>query len=412
MNTSRLTRFAGLLALGTLVTGTFAAGEKTVPPDLIKALQSQEPRARIKAVNRLSRFGAEAVPVLVGSLKDPDPEVFQAASFALRLLRDDDRPVVAALKPFLKDEEPNVRRAVVGALARRGREGAPLLAPAVDDAEPAVRREAVRSIEEVLQREPAAGPDLLPALARATKDKETAIRLMAVEALPRCGKAAVPALLGALKDEDGSVRCFAVEGLGSVKPPAQDVLPGVVGLLKDDSVAVRGSAVRTLGTLGKPAVEPLVTALKDKDSRVQSGALQALGHLGADARTAVPALKEFATGTEKATVRAQALEALARITADGPALYEEMLRATDSFVRRECLLHLSRERKVNKTAVPALVTALEDKEPAVRSLAAQVLAKIGPDARDAVEALTKAAKDSDPHVQSSAERALAKVRGK
>jgi HEAT repeat protein len=129
-------------------------------------------------------------------------------------------------------------------------------------------------------------------------------------------------------------------------------------------------------------------------------------------RAAVPALKEFATGAERVTARSQALDALARITAEGPALYEEMLRAPDSVVRRECLLYLSRERKVNKTAVPALVTALEDKEAAVRSLAAQVLAKIGPDARDAVEALTKAAKDSDPNVQSSAERALAKIRGK
>ncbi len=61
---------------------------------------------------------------------------------------------------------------------------------------------------------------------------------------------------------------------------------------------------------------------------------------------------------------------------------------------------------LGKPAVPALIDALQDREPAVRNSAAIALGKIGKDANAAVPALKKVLDDRDFQVRSSAMQAL------
>lgn len=64
-----------------------------------------------------------------------------------------------------------------------------------------------------------------------------------------------------------------------------------------------------------------------------------------------------------------------------------------------------------KSAVPALIKALKDPEPAVRFPVCIALREIGPDAKDAVPALTEALEDRNEDVAAMARRALIAITG-
>ncbi|MBL9122522.1 MAG: HEAT repeat domain-containing protein [Planctomycetaceae bacterium] len=65
--------------------------------------------------------------------------------------------------------------------------------------------------------------------------------------------------------------------------------------------------------------------------------------------------------------------------------------------------------RIGPAAVPALLTAMENRDPAVRARAAQAFARMGPEASAAVPALTRALQDRDPDVRKSAARALGQI---
>jgi hypothetical protein len=65
--------------------------------------------------------------------------------------------------------------------------------------------------------------------------------------------------------------------------------------------------------------------------------------------------------------------------------------------------------RIGKPAVPMLMNALQHRDPHVRLQAAQVLAKIGPEAQAAVPLLVAALDDHDPHVRRAAARALGQI---
>jgi hypothetical protein len=67
--------------------------------------------------------------------------------------------------------------------------------------------------------------------------------------------------------------------------------------------------------------------------------------------------------------------------------------------------------KLGKNAVPGLTEALSHKDEEQRNTAANILAKIGPDAKGAVGALTAALKDRSRLVRESAALALESIKG-
>ncbi|MEQ8789096.1 MAG: HEAT repeat domain-containing protein [Pirellulaceae bacterium] len=65
--------------------------------------------------------------------------------------------------------------------------------------------------------------------------------------------------------------------------------------------------------------------------------------------------------------------------------------------------------RIGRAAVPQLAQALSDPNPLVRKRAADVLARIGPDAKDAVPVLIRTLGDRDEEVRKAATRALGEI---
>ncbi len=395
-------------------TGDSRLDDKAVPPELLQGLKADKPEDRVKAIKELSKLGVEAVAPLVGALRDEEADVSQAAAYGLRLLKGSPADLVAALGPHLKDENPQVRKGVAGALGRCGGEALPALTNAFKDEDADVRKQVTLSLDTVARKDKGAWSAILAILNSGLKDPDPKVRLTVVQTLARCGPGAVPLLLAALEDEDVKVRANAPAALGALKPEARAVLPALARRFKaEKEVPVKQSLLQTLGKLGPEAVAPLTDALRDDDPGVQLAALKALGPLGPEARPALAAMKELAVQASNPSVRSLAVKAVARVGPEGQAAVLDLLRVADTETRLACLQILgSQSDKVPKQAVPALVAALTDKEKKVRALAAFVLGKIGPDARDALPALAEANKDRDTDLAPIIDKAVKQIEGK
>src|SRR5262249_51850803 len=136
-----------------------------------------------------------------------------------------------------------------------------------------------------------------------------------------------------------------------------DVIRGLVGALGDPYLFVRWQAARTLGKmqpteLTEEIVPALAQRLQDEDLDVRLAAALALERVGPPAARAVPARAE-GTRRNDPEMRVAALKALQGIGTASAA------------------------------AVPALVEAMGNEDARVRRAAGQLLARLGPLARDA-----------------------------
>jgi HEAT repeat protein len=156
----------------------------------------------------------------------------------------------------------------------------------------------------------------------------------------------------------------------------------------------------------------LITALKAQGGARGEAARIALAPLGAQTRTAIPALVE-ALKDEAAPVRAGAAAALCWIASEAPAAVPALtgtLRDRDSRVRRLSGLALARIGPGARSAVPALIQALVDEDARVRVAARSALGRIGPDAATGlVEALQK---NKEGRIRAAAAAALPTIAGK
>jgi HEAT repeat protein len=399
-----------------LLPGLLHAAEKEVPPELLKALEDREPPARIKAIKALSKLGLEAVPPLVKALRDEESQVSQSAAYALGLIRGERKAFVAALGPHLKDRDTAVRKGVAAALGKGGPDAVGALQVSLADKEPAVRRQAVLSLEVIVARTSAAAKEVLPGLSKLVNDDSAALRVDLTRALSRCGPDALVPLLALADDADAKVRAYALAALMRPLAGKKEVPGNALAVLakkaKDDpEVMVRQSALRSLGALGKPAVAAVTPALADREAAVQKAAVQALVKIGKDAAEAVPALKTAAMKSDNADVRGAAVLALGKLGKEGEQALLGLLGRDDSATRLACLQHLGKQGKAPKSAVEDLIKALSDREPDVRVLAAHVLGLIGPDAKAALPALEKATKDEDPRVGMIAAKTIKAIKG-
>jgi HEAT repeat protein len=220
------------------------------------------------------------------------------------------------------------------------------------------------------------------------KSKDSKESVEAVSALCSFGpkaKAAIPVLTEIVKDNKAFV---AEEAAGALFGIGDDALPALKELLKAEKPGARAKAVRALMSLvqKKPAakeVAPLLIDLfkNDPDATVRAGAASGLGHLGIEAKTAVPLL-------------------VAGLKDNNDDIFEACARA------------LGRFGKEAKSAVPDMVAVAKnkDRDEYVRASCVRNLAEIGPDAKESVKDLiVLAQKDSSEEVRGTAAYALRKI---
>ena len=114
-----------------------------------------------------------------------------------------------------------------------------------------------------------------------------------------------------LAEEDRIPAVLGFSELGSLANPA---VPALIDLLADQEISE--DAARALAAIGSEAVEPLISAVTNRNQTIRLGAMAALGGIGSDARQAVPALSRCLR--EEGAVRSAAAKALKKIDPEAP----------------------------------------------------------------------------------------------
>ncbi|MEU9208990.1 fumarate reductase/succinate dehydrogenase flavoprotein subunit [Streptomyces sp. NPDC048415] len=281
----------------------------------------------------------------------------------------EEEPELPALRPYLNDPSPAVRRAALAVLTETVPPGTgPALAAALHDPHGDVRATAAASLRELVETLPPE-PDLRDGLASGLAGDDPVVRAAALDVLRalRLGDAAL--FVGALADPDLAVRIEAVRALVSV-----DAAEHLTRAAVDPSREVRVTVAKALAnvTAGRLVEDTLDQLTADPDALVRAAAFEALAATGCPAPLAARAVAAQADPAWQ--VRSGAATALSAADAD--------------------------------VAVPTLAKALGDPNADVRKAAVLALMRHAGESEDARTALATATADSDADVRAYASRAL------
>jgi len=405
-------------------------------PALRRALRDPHWRVRYSALLALGRMGPAAEPDLLGALNDEDYWMRMAAVDGLARRAAARPEVAAALRRMLDDPAPQVRVEAARALIRaradvRGEAGGALVAlvgsrnmwvqlRAMDglgevSPRPAGAVEAVASATRAsaptvrwsavatLGRWRAASPEAVQALAFAVGDSEPGTSAKAIYVLGELGPdaaAGVPALVRILPDGYERVR-WALVRIGAA------AIPAVADLLAGRSDDARYGAIQVLAGIGAPAVPAVCRVLRHRDASVRISAAHCLGRMGRKAKAAVPDLIGVLSDRSM-WVRQAAVNALGDI---GPASHPATGAILD-LVREDAVAESDARRsleEIGATAVPGLAAYANDRDYTVRTLAVQLLMRLGPGSAEAVPALIKALGHRDAAHRERAAWALGRI---
>ena len=258
--------------------------------DLAAAVRvEKEPGVRREIAVTLGRFGKlarQAVPALTEALADKDDGVKAAAAEALGRVGPEARAAAPELLKLARASDTPLRLAVTFALGRTDADDkAPVAVALVETLKAAtevgLRREAVTSLGLLGESQ---GP-VLPALAAQLADPDAEHRVLTIDALSRLGPAVrgVEGELLALfqTDPDKGVRQVSLRALcRGLKTDAVRLIPTLTRRLEaDGEFEVRVAIAQELGALGadgKTAIPALRAAQRDPQIRVREAALAAL----------------------------------------------------------------------------------------------------------------------------------------
>jgi HEAT repeat protein len=328
-------------------------------PRVCALLADEDPDVRTRACEALGRIGdPETAAALFGVLRDPNPGVAHAAVAAIHALDAANTALGAARTALgatrtaalaidaLRDADPAVRRHALRIIARLGADEAfEPVRDAIGDPDPRIRELAVSALGALTDPRVDA---ILEVLARRPHD---ATRAAAMRAAAHRGSEAMAALLArGLSDDSAWVRYYACQGLGRLGHASST--SALIARLADAYPHVRVAAIEALARLDTPqAWQALTSAVRSDDADEHRAALVGISH---EARPrALPFLLDAWRSPELAT-RLIALAGLARLT-DGRAL-EPLAAAAggDDRELRDAALSLLEERS-DRAAAEILV---------------------------------------------------------
>lgn len=225
---------------------------KAVLPLLVQAQTDDSAQVRAATAEALGSFGPTAVPHLLDALKDKDEVVWKQAVESLKKMKAYPQPVVRALSEATKDENYAVRRGAAYVLSEYGADAVAPLLDALKDKDDRVRFEAADSLGVV---GPVADKAIPPLLALALSDPEPKVRKKALTAI------------------------LCIQGMHRFRDDPVKAVPVLIESLQHKLPQTRWEAAQILGAIGpqaKEAVGGLTKAIQDKDQRVRDAATTAL----------------------------------------------------------------------------------------------------------------------------------------
>jgi HEAT repeat protein len=356
-------------------------------PGLLEDLKDRT--VNVDVAIAISRAGPDAVPALLAALRQDSLVLRGRVAYILAVMRVRSPEALDALLGAIPakvadtdlDSWEDFDRDLVLALSRQGPDAVSKLLEALSS-----KNDIVRSVVlQVLGAMGAEAKKAVPHLMRLLEDKGVRVRAMATLGdIGPDAREALPALLEVLKEGEPprpfvtDPRVTALEAISRISGPE------VAGPLLLDAIQ-HGNSPRRFSALGAvermrpqpPNLVPaLLAALTDKDKGVRRRAASLLGNLGAESRSAAPALLDLLHNDPDATVRQFAARALGLLGAAGA------------------------------DAVPALIAALSVLDRDMRQIAATALGQMGPKAKAAVPSLRKAFADDYSPVQLAAAQSL------
>lgn len=294
---------------------------------LRQLLQHQTAPVRWQAANGLGIIGPpakKAIPDLIRLLTDGDPVLRYLAAGAIgEIGLESDADTRRVIKLMLSSD-PDTRPFFLSALMNLGPNSVPALAKLLDDGEP----EAVRLVSmQTLANQGGVARQTVPQLIKMLRDPSAAVRAQAAATLATMGvdaKDALPTLLENLLDKDVQVQMYSFQATITVGQADRKAL---LNGLKAANAKGRWNAPFVLGNgkSGKEAVPELIKDLEGKDVGKRIAAALALGRIGVEAESAIPALLRSA-GDKNAQIRDASQQALAQLDQKDRDAYLDKLR--------------------------------------------------------------------------------------
>jgi HEAT repeat protein len=364
--------------------------------------------------------------VLHEALRDRKVEIRQ--SVALVLLRGGLKTDAAL--PVLMDklwsktdgygEQDRFQHRVVELLSRRRHSSTVAVAAAICKEWQAAHRDIRKILEPgLLVLQPEAVPLLLEQL-RQAKTVQTKRELAHFLAhFEGQSKHVVPILREELREPSDAEQYEAAKALTVLGPEGAETVPELLQMLKNSHPGMRAVAARALGNVGRaarPAAPALKAMLRDAKAENRFEAASALSKIDPEASEALTFLCDEVTGQKhNGFIRFGTQIELPEGLKDPPFYFDDIEESILRFGERAALVlaelldnvdldewssgNVSAQCGANarlqaarllarlgpeaKSAVPALVRALQDKDPFIRETAASALGRIGPAARKA-----------------------------
>ncbi len=385
-------------------------GDDTGYPLFLDKIGDPDAATRRLAARGLGLVGErDSVTKLADGMADKEAAVRIAAAAAVLAIVAVDPKLLAQAsvdwtKSALAAEDWATREsaaALVGVVPER--EGIPLLAQALTDPQPEVRKAAAKSARRLKSRNAAR-----TLAAAAPREADAGVKEEIARSLGGSRAPEARVALGELAKEPGAVGAAASSallGAGDAGARAR-----VEAALADPKPEVRRAALEAAAAAPTAAFAPLLqNALSDKVGELRLLAAEVLARLGTKSPEAVAVLKA-ALAEKDAGVRARATGALVRLgeSLDGldAPTPRELLQDPDASVRRASLAIIGAMPAAE--ALPLLRRALLDADVDTRKAALDALLAFSAADTDGVSRLHRLAlRDPDPAVRAQAQAQLA-----
>ncbi|MBN2734929.1 MAG: HEAT repeat domain-containing protein [Methanomicrobiaceae archaeon] len=241
-----------------------------------------------------------AIPALINSLKDKDPDVRLKST---EILREMGNPGYSAINTALKSEDPELKRAAAEAAAFIKRKKEESGQKRISGAQKTADEEIERQIRvqkthfgpkntqsegywAELMRKNGMDEKRVVRFSKTLSDDNEILRTAAVESLKSAGDAGIQCLIALLSDSKQSVRIAAIEALGDIE--AKTAASEIAGFTADKNESVRMACAHSLGQIKDPKTLPaLIRMFSDKNPAIREEASDSVAKFG---RLALPIL--------------------------------------------------------------------------------------------------------------------------